>query len=90
MTHYSYGSGQPGCLYDDGPHFSPTLRGAIDALVWTFAESGSESDLSPAEVRRMRRNLRVDGIHYFSDPASAGAYYCEVSKHPGLCPAGDE
>ncbi len=91
MTHhYSYGSGMPGCLYDNGPNFSPTLRDAIAGLVWLFAESGSESDLSPAEVKRMRRNLRVNGIHYFEHPQDAGAVYCEVSKQPGPCPKDDE
>lgn len=88
--HYCYGSGMPGCLYDNGPNFSPTLRGAIDSLVWLFAESGSESDLSKAEVKRMRRNLRVDGIHYFEHPETAGAVFCEVTRCNGPCPEEDE
>jgi len=88
--HYVYGSGFPGCLYDNGPNFSPTLKGAIDSLVWLFAESGSESDLTPAEVKRMRRNLRVDGIHYFEDSSKAGAVFCEVSAQSGPCPKSDE
>ena len=90
MSHYCYGSGMPGCLYDNGPNFAPRLRDAIDSLVWLFAESGSESDLSKTEVKLMRRNLRVDGIHYFSNPQEAGAVYCEVTKQSGPCPEGDD
>ena len=88
MTHhYSYGSGYPGCLYDYGPNYSPTLKGAIDSLVDLF---GSGDDLSERALLRMRRDLRRGGIHYFADPVAVGAAYCEVTRQPGPCPEGDE
>lgn len=81
MTHYCYGSGMPGCLYDYGPNFAPRLRDAIEDLVSLFGDS-----LEPGEEKRMRRNLRVDGGHRFENPVQAGAVYCEVSKERGSCP----
>lgn len=88
MTHYCYGGGMSGCLYDYGPNFTPRLRDAIDALVWLYGGDGcfAEATLAEGEEKRMRRNLRVDGIHYFEKPAAAGAHYCEVSKCRGKCP----
>ncbi len=83
--HYSFGSGMAGCLYDYGPHFSPTLSAAIESLCDLFDEQ-----LEPGEKQRMRRNLRVDGGHRFENPQNAGARYCEVTKHSGSCPKGDD
>lgn len=83
--HYSYGSGQPGCLYDWGPNYSETLAGAIESCAWMFGQ-----ELTDAELKRMRSNLRVEGIHYFNDPATVGATYVEICKQPGPCPAEDE
>ena len=86
--HYSLGGGMLGCLYDYGPEFSPTLRDAIEQLVWLYSADGE--CLAEGEEKRMRRNLRVDGIHRFENPGDVGAHYCEVTKHPGPCPKGDE
>lgn len=79
MTHhYVYGSGTAGCLYDNGPHVSETLDGAIDSLAWTF-----DDVVGPDELQLMRANLKAFGIHYFSCPAEAGAQYAEVVRYPG-------
>jgi len=85
MAHWVYGSGLPGCLYDYGPHCSPTLKGAIDGLLCVFAEQ-----LEPGEEKRLRRNLRVAGGHRFENPEAAGAAYCEVTKYQGSCPRQEE
>lgn len=86
--HYVFGGGISGCLYDYGPEFSHTLKGAIESLVWLYSADGE--CLADGEEKRMRRNLRVDGIHRFENPAAVGAHYCEVSKANGPCPKGDE
>lgn len=95
--HYIYGYGMIGCLYDNGPNVASTLRQALDSLSFTFDE------LPKAELRRMRGNLRRDGIHYFcgrvvspyekgymSMAQLAGAQMVEVSKHDGPAPDEDE
>src|SRR5688572_30464310 len=48
-THWGYGSGMPGCLFDHGPHFCETQDAAIDAALWLFSETGNETDLSESE-----------------------------------------
>jgi hypothetical protein len=96
--HYVYGSGQPGCLYDSGPDFSPTLSGALDSLSFRF------DNLPKLALQRMRGDLRRHGVHYFprgvrarneageleSIASLAGASFCEVSKADGPCPENDE
>ncbi len=98
MTYYVFGSGQPGCLYDNGPHVAPRLRDALDALSFTFG------CLPKSALRRMRGDLRRTGVHYFpgnvmarneageleSISSLAGAGVVEVSKAPGRCPESDE
>lgn len=101
--HYVYGSGQPGCMYDYGPHHSPTLRDALDDLSDTFR------DLPKSALRRMRGDLRRTGVHYFPntpcrDPHGfrdnggnmttirelAGAGMAEVTRFEGPCPEDTE
>lgn len=84
-VHYAYGSGMVSCLYDNGPHFTHTLTSAIDGALFPF-----QDDMSVAEVKRARRNLRVDGIHYFENRQTAGADYVEVSQESGPCPENDD
>ena len=78
--HYVYGSGQPGCLYDNGPHTSDTLENAIDALIETF-NTGNETDLTDEEQEAMRNDLTERGVHYFARPQDMGAQYCEVTQY---------
>lgn len=72
--HYVYGSGSPGCLYDNGPHTADDIEQAIESLCETF------SDLSEEETLIMRNSLREHGSYYFKDPAEAGATYCEITQ----------
>lgn len=72
--HYVYGSGMHGCLYDYGPHTAKTLDDAIASLKETFSE------LSERQLRFMARDLRSQGVHYFSNPEQAGAQYCEAKQ----------
>lgn len=85
QTHWVYGSGSPGCLYDNGPNYAESKRDAINALAFTFDHLGSNA------IRRMRSDLHRYGLHYFGkDAAEAGAGFCEVSKQDGPCPENDE
>ncbi len=72
----TYGSGMPGCLYDNGPNRASSVDMAIDDLVTTFADA-----LEPGEEERMRNALsRGSGAcHVFENQEAAGAHYCEVS-----------
>lgn len=83
-THYTYGSGMSGCLYDNGPHCAETLEDAIEGVLFPF------DDLPEEELEQARTNLREQHIHYFSDPDTAGADYCEVSEQSGPYPQDDE
>lgn len=91
--HYVYGSGQPGCMYDYGPHHSPTLRDALDDLSEMFGE------LPKRALQRMRGDLRRTGIHYFPDTPCRGGYtvrdlagagFAEVTRYDGPCPEDTE
>lgn len=63
---YVYGSGSYGCLYDDGPHFTDSVRAAVEALASTF-------ELSRAKKRELARDWYLDlGPKY-------GADYCEIN-----------
>jgi hypothetical protein len=81
MTHYSYGSGMSGCLYDYGPHFTEHKTDAVDSLLNMFQEQ-----LETGEAETMRVNLLENGIHYFQNPSEAGAQYAEVCVQTGPCP----
>lgn len=81
MTHYVYGSGSFGCLYDNGPNFSESENDAIEDLTSLFEDS-----LSEEEYEEMRENLRNFGIHHFQIPSEAGADYAEVKEQNGEMP----
>ncbi len=72
----TYGSGMPGCLYDNGPHRAGSVDDAISDLVQTFYDA-----LEEGEEERMRNALsRGSGAcHVFENQEAAGAHYCEVS-----------
>lgn len=74
-THYIYGSGSFGCLYDSGPNYAATVEDAIEGILGIFDDCISE-----AEESELRAGL-ADGnsSHHFHDPSEAGADYCEVS-----------
>lgn len=75
--HYISGSGEPGCLYDNGPNVSDTKEAAIEDLCFLFQDCVGKGTLA-----RMRRDLEQDGIHYFDRRIRpfAGASYCEISE----------
>jgi len=60
----SYGSGQPGYLYDDGPHFTNSIDNAIDALVESFddyfAELEEQQALAYEGVLTLEKELNGD------------------------------
>lgn len=92
QTHWGYGSGMPGCLFDNGPHFAETQHDAINAVLCYFSETGNESDLSEAELAQARADLLECGTHYF--PAERrgelGASMVQVWEEQGPCPESDE
>lgn len=65
-----YGSGSPGCLYDNGPNYATSCREAIDSLC--FCADDGESGVP----RGMKAALRAFGS--FTD--ATGTRY-EVSQH---------
>jgi hypothetical protein len=65
-THYIYGSGEHGCLYDNGPHYAETLQDAVDGLAFTF-------ELGRTRKARLKRNL------YLELNTKDGAAYCEIT-----------
>jgi len=82
-THYSYGSGMSGCLYDN----QGTARTRDDAIACVLAVF--EDQLSGRELKRAKAALRSDGIYYFRKPADLGAQYCEISEQRGEYPEND-
>lgn len=74
LTHWVYGSGSAGCLFDSGPHVASTLGAAIEGALCIF------DDLPDSELAQAKANLRASGIHYFSDRGEAGADLCEVFR----------
>ena len=75
--HFHYGSGEHGCLYDNGPHYAETLSDAVESLAQTF------------ELGRTRKAaLKRD--HYLElNPARDGASYCEITSCSDDCSAED-
>lgn len=68
MAHYISGSGEHGCLYDNGPNVSRTLDDAVDDLAQTF-------DLGRDRKRQLKRD------HYLElNPRRDGASYCEITQ----------
>lgn len=91
-THWVYGSGMPGCLFDCGPHFAETQDAAIDGVLWLFSETGNESDLTEAELEQARTELRACGTHYFPAErcSELGASMVQVWESDGPCPESEE
>ena len=86
-SHYSYGSGSPGCLYDNGPHYAQTKEQAIEGALFIFGDC-----ISGREMKRAKVALRREGIYYFSPHArahGAGADYVEICEQRGPCPEND-
>lgn len=82
-THYSYGSGMSGCLFDD-QGTARTREDAIKGALLIF-----EDHISGRELKRAKAALRSDGIHYFRNPGEVGAQYVEISEQRGECPGND-
>jgi hypothetical protein len=87
VTHWIYGSGSAGCVYDNGPHAVESQLDAIEGAILIFEDCLSEDAILAA-----KSDLRTQGIHYFpSDIRSeAGADYVEISEHDGPCPDSEE
>lgn len=67
-THYIYGSGEHGCLYDNGPHYAETLKDAVESLAETF-------ELGKGRKAELKRH------HYLElNPRRDGAAYCEITE----------
>jgi hypothetical protein len=81
MTYYIYGSGMGGYLYDYGPNLAETVEDAIEGLMTLF-----EDQLTEEEAQDMRASLEADGNYWFSDPASVGAQYAEITAQDGPMP----
>lgn len=86
QTHWGYGSGMPGCLFDNGPHFAPTQQDAIDGVLWYFSETGNETDLTEQELEQARADLRECGVHYFCRSKELGASIIQVWECDGPMP----
>ena len=83
-THWSYGSGYTGCLYDGGPGFAPTLADAIDAAMSVFF------DISEECQQAARTALEEEGIYRFPSDSGACCDYVEVVEQQGPCPESDD
>lgn len=82
-SHYSYGSGMSGCLYDN-QGTARTRDDAIECVLFVFKD-----EMSGREYKRAKAALRADGIYYFQRPGDVGAQYCEISEQRGPCPEND-
>lgn len=68
MKHFISGSGEHGCLYDNGPNYHETLQDAVDSLSSLF-------DLGESRRTFLRR------ASYLSlNPRRDGASYCEIQE----------
>jgi hypothetical protein len=65
-THYIYGSGEHGCLYDSGPHYAETLKDAVEGLAETFS-------LGRTRKAQIKRDL------YLELKPADGAAYCDIT-----------
>ena len=68
MTHYIYGSGEHGCLYDNGPHYAETLNGAVSALADLFG-------LGQRRRAALKRDLYIE-----LNPQRDGVDFAEISE----------
>lgn len=66
--HYIYGSGEYGCLYDNGPFLTFDLDSAVESLAGTF-------DLGRTRKARLKRDMSLE-----LNPAKDGADYCEIQE----------
>ena len=66
MTHFHYGSGEHGCLYDNGPFYAKTVQEAVDALAETFS-------LGRSRKAELKLNHSLE-----PRPHKDGAEYCDV------------
>ncbi len=95
-THWVYGSGSAGCLYDN-TGCADTREQAIESALFIFdtceAYEGEEAtnEAIDAALAEAREHLRTRGIYFFptSLRAAFGADYVEVSEHDGPCPEED-
>lgn len=95
QSHYCFGGGSVGCLYDYGPAFCETLDGAIASLAQVY-------DLTEAEQATLRDEhilyfdqasgtaIDAPGDAYSSRRLEVGADYCELSLESGTCPEDDD
>jgi len=79
-SHYVWGSGMSGCLYDN-QGTAATQADAIECVLFVFS-----NQLSKRELAKAKAALKADGIYYFRKPAEMGAQYCEISVERGECP----
>lgn len=63
QKHYGYGSGSPGCLFDNGPNYGGTSK--ADAAASALAIF--QSELSEEEYDKAHADLVENEIHYFPD-----------------------
>jgi len=73
MTHWVYGSGMSGCMFDNGPHITETEAQAIDGVLFPFFD-----DMTREQAEQARTDLQDGGIHYL--PSGMGADLVEVSE----------
>lgn len=76
-THYHFGSGEYGCLYDNGPCFAETKEQAVESLADTF-------ELGRTRKATLRRDNYLD-----LNPGRDGASYCEITVCHEDCKAED-
>ena len=67
MTHYIYGSGEHGCLYDNGPHYVESIADAVEDLACTF-------ELDARRRAQLKRDLYLE-----LRPRQDGADYCDIN-----------
>jgi len=67
-THYVYGSGDHGCLYDYGPHVAQCIEDAVDDLATLF-------ELGRNRRRELKRNWSLE-----LNSCRDGAEYCEINE----------
>src|SRR5271165_395859 len=68
LTHYICGSGEHGCLYNNGPFAADTYQSAVDSLAETF------------ELGRTRKARLFADSYLKLNPSKDGASYCDIVK----------
>lgn len=87
-THWGYGSGMVGCLFDNGPCFVETKEQAIDGALFPF----EDSDLPDSVLSDARNTLERGETYYFprEHQAAAGAHMLQIWEESGPCPDADD